>query len=240
MCKAVQSQAFPDELNILSKGCSLSSASSILSLSPFICKDALLRVEGRLINSDLSFDARHPILLPRNHILTRRVIEREHKRNAHAGVQATMAAVKGRFWPISLRSTTRKIIKNCVICFKNKPILSEAIMGLPIERVIASRPFTHCGVDYAGSFTLCESKRRNARNHKAYLALFVCFATKCTYLELVSDLSSDSFLAAFRRFLSRRGKPSCIYSTTEPRLSVLKDSSKSFSPSYAPSKSSPT
>jgi len=89
MCKSVQNQTFSDERNTLSRSRALNVASSILSLSPFLYKDALIRVGGRLINSDLSFDARHPILLPRDHILTRRVIEREHKRNAHAGVQAT-------------------------------------------------------------------------------------------------------------------------------------------------------
>jgi len=95
-------EVFSDELNTLSRGRSLNLTSSILSLSPFIGKNALIRVGGRLINLDLSFDAHHPILLPRDHILTRRVIEREHKRNAHAGVQATIAAIGWHFWPISL------------------------------------------------------------------------------------------------------------------------------------------
>ncbi|XP_018370539.1 PREDICTED: uncharacterized protein LOC108766021 [Trachymyrmex cornetzi] len=62
---------------------------------------------------------------------------------------------------------------------------------LPAGRVTPSRPFMQCGVDYASPFTVRESRRRNARTHKAYLAIFVCFATKCVHLEL--------------------RKPSCIY-----------------------------
>lgn len=84
--------------------------------------------------------------------------------------------------------------------------------ALPRERVTISRPFTHCGVDYAGPVILREGKRRNARNHKAYISIFVCFATKAVHIELVSDLISDAFLSAFRRFISRRGKPDCMYS----------------------------
>jgi len=52
----------------------------------------------------------------------------------------------------------------------------------------------------------------DAQNNKACLALFVCFVIKCTHLKLVSDFLSDSFLGALKRFVSRRGKPSCIYS----------------------------
>lgn len=127
----------------------------------------------------------------------------------HAGAQATMASVRQRFWPLSLRSTTRKIIQECVVCFKAKPHLSEAIMGsLPSSRVTVSRPFTR-GVDYAGPVILREGSRRNARNHKAYIAIF---ATRATLIEVVGDLTTASFLGAFKRFVSQRGRPSCIYS----------------------------
>ena len=89
--------------------------------------------------------------------------------------------------------------------------------SLPAGRVNVSNPFAHCGVDYAGPFLVRESKRRNAKNHKAYchkadVSVFVCFATKGMHLELVSDLTSDSFIAALKRFVARRGKPACMYS----------------------------
>lgn len=134
-------------------------------------------------------------------------------RDHHAGVQATMAFVRQRFWPLSLRAVTRKVIHNCVTCFKAKPLVSEALMGnLPSPRVTVSRLFTHCGVDYAGPVILREGRRRNARNHKAYIAVFVCFATKAVHLELVSDLTTDAFIAALKRLISRRGRPDRIYS----------------------------
>ncbi|CAH2088002.1 unnamed protein product [Euphydryas editha] len=37
------------------------------------------------------------------------------------------------------------------------------------------------------------------------------FKFKCLHLEAVSDLSKDGFLQAFRRFISRRGKPAEVY-----------------------------
>ncbi|XP_018313929.1 uncharacterized protein [Mycetomoellerius zeteki] len=216
ICRTIQRRAFPNEFRALAKGDDVGTSSAILSLSPFLDDNGVIRVGGRLKNSDLSFDACHPILLPRKHILTQRIVEQEHVRNMHAGLQATMASVRQRFWPISLRSTVRKSIQGCITCFRAKPIFSEAIMGsLPSARVRASRPFSHCGVDYAGPMLLREGRRRNARSSKAYVSLFVCFATKAIHLELVSSLTSEAFIAAFKRFIARRGKPAHMYSDNE-------------------------
>ena len=41
---------------------------------------------------------------------------------------------------------------------------------------------------------------------------FVCFSTKAVHLELVSELTSDAFLAALKRFFARRGKSTDMYS----------------------------
>ena len=40
---------------------------------------------------------------------------------------------------------------------------------------------------------------------KAYVAVLVCFATKAVHLELVSDLTTASFIATLRIFIGRRG-----------------------------------
>ena len=52
-----------------------------------------MRVGGRLKYSNLAFNACHPILLPRKHILIQRIMEREHTRNlqgfaSHDGFRA--------------------------------------------------------------------------------------------------------------------------------------------------------
>lgn len=213
VCRSVQKQVFSKEYEALKLGTTVNAGSRLLSLAPFVDKDGLIRVGGRLKNSNLDFTTCHPILLPRNHDLTRKIIRQEHIRNMHAGTQGTMAAVRQRFWPLSLRSTARKITQECVIYFRTKPRTSEALMGsLPAGRVTPSRLFAHCGIDYAGPIILREGNQRNARNHKAYIAIFVCFATKATHIEVVSNLTTDCFLAAFKRFIARREIPTHMYS----------------------------
>lgn len=84
---------------------------------------------------------------------------------------------------------------------------------LPNVRVNRStRAFEHTGVDYAGPIFVRTSRGRGHKAHKAYISVFVCMTTKAIHLELVSDYSSDAFLATLHRFVSRRGYPASIYS----------------------------
>ncbi|XP_017463593.1 PREDICTED: uncharacterized protein LOC108357009 [Rhagoletis zephyria] len=47
---------------------------------------------------------------------------------------------------------------------------------------------------------------------KSYICIFVCLSTKAIHIELVTDLTAEAFIAAFKRFTSRRGKCSNLYS----------------------------
>lgn len=78
--------------------------------------------------------------------------------------------------------------------------------------MMPSRPFKNTGVDYCGPIYVRDAKRRNARKSKAWIAIFICLVTKAVHIELVSNLTSEGFLSALRRFISRRGKPSDIFS----------------------------
>lgn len=54
-------------------------------------------------------------------------------------------------------------------------------------------------------------RSRGRKTNKSYIALFICFSTKAIHLVAVSDLSSNSFIAALRRFAKRRGCPRRIF-----------------------------
>ncbi|XP_058803531.1 uncharacterized protein LOC131671257 [Phymastichus coffea] len=84
--------------------------------------------------------------------------------------------------------------------------------ALPPVRVTPARPFSKCGVDYAGPLSMCRNKGKGAATLKGYVALFVCLCTKAVHLELVSDLTTASFLGAFTWFVGRRGRPSEVWS----------------------------
>jgi hypothetical protein len=75
-----------------------------------------------------------------------------------------------------------------------------------------SHPFSNLGITYRKSFFIKERRDRNRRKIKAYVAIFICLSVKAVHIELVSDLTSEAFIAALRRFIARRGFCSSIYS----------------------------
>lgn len=83
---------------------------------------------------------------------------------------------------------------------------------LPAERVRPAKPFLNTGVDYCGPFFIKEKHHRNAAPRKVYVASFVCFSIKAIHLEIVRDMTTESFLACLKRFIYRRGKVETIWS----------------------------
>ena len=210
---STQSIAFSKEIHALKNGENLNLKSRLIPLKPFLDKQGILRVGGRLIHSELPPEQRHQILLPSNHCLTRLIIREEHERLKHAGIQATLYSVRELFWPLDGKNVTRKIIYQCVRCFRLKPRGVDYVMGdLPQARVSYSRPFLDVGVDYCGPLYIKERRFRNRNKLKVYVAIFVCMGTKAVHLELVSDLTTEAFIASLKRFFSRRGISRTIHS----------------------------
>lgn len=94
LIRNAQAEAFHEELVALRQAKNLKASSKILALHPIIDEKDLLRVGGRLCHAPWSFAKIHPILLPANHLLTRLLIEREHKRLLHSGPQALLVAIR--------------------------------------------------------------------------------------------------------------------------------------------------
>lgn len=212
--KAVQRVAFPNELNHLKRDHPLNSSSKLLALNPFLDKNGVIRVGGRLRNAPLGYNRKFPILLPSNHHVTELIVKQEHIRHLHAGGQATLAAVRQKYWPIAGRDTIRKFLYKCITCFRNQPRNSiKLLMGdLPKDRLVPGRPFATVSLDYAGPILIKSSLTRSKSKSKAYICIFVCLTTKAVHLEIVTDLSTETFLNCLKRFIGRRGIVSTIIS----------------------------
>jgi len=188
-------------------------SSPLARLSPYLDKDMVIRVGGRIANSQAHTDVKHPPVWPNNHHLTKKVIDWTHKHQLHPGTNSTEAAVRRRIWIINGRNLIKQVVRKCVICTRQKAQTCRQMMAqLPTCRVTPNRPFAQCGVDYAGPVSLKTQLSRGCRTYKGWVALFICMATRAIHLELVTSLSTEAFMAAFVRFTSRRGTPKRMYS----------------------------
>lgn len=213
LLKLIQGDTFRAEINSLSNNQSVGKKSKLHSLNPILDHNGIIRVNGRLRNSKYNFEKKFPVLIPGNHHLTKLLIHKEHNRLLHAGPQQVLASLREAYWPLSARSSVRKVIHECVQCFRARPKQAPVLMGsLPEERTSPSYAFQFTGTDYAGPFLIKDRKGRGARISKCYVCIFVCFSTKAVHIELVSDLSTEAFILALRRFVSRRSMPSKIFS----------------------------
>lgn len=208
-----QRDAFCDEIRQLKKGQPLHRQSKILSLNPFIDGNNILRVGGRLQQSDLLYEEKHPIILPHTSPLTKMIIDNIHRSTLHGGNTLTLAQVRSKYWIINGLSAVRQHIRKCIICHRYNAESCQQLMGsFPKPRISISRPFTHTGVDYAGPIDVKMSPGRGNKSYKGYIAIFICLATKAIHIELVSNLTAQGFIAAFKRMVGRRGNISHIYS----------------------------
>ncbi|XP_062704225.1 uncharacterized protein LOC134286608 [Aedes albopictus] len=212
LLRRVQRQHFKEEYRLLSSGRPVSHRSKLRFLNPEIV-DGIIRVGGRLHNASIPVDEKHPIVLPNKHRLTEMIARREHVKTLHAGPSLLLSTLRQRYWPLGGRNLVRSIVNHCMTCARTKPRNLEQLMGnLPRVRVNQAHPFENIGVDLAGPIYV-RTTLRNTRNPfiKAYIVVYVCLATKAVHLDLVTDLTSEAFIASLRRFSGRRGIPAHIY-----------------------------
>lgn len=186
---------------------------SLQKLSIFLDEQGVIRVGGRLKHSKLSYGARHPILLPKDNKFVQLLVEYYHKSHCHVGTNGLIAILRRDYWITSVRKQASRTIRRCTRCFRFAAAEQPPRMAdLPADRVRRARPFAGVATDFAGPYLVKSSLLKNARSVKAYICVFVCLATKAIHVELVSSLSVEAFVAAFSRFVSRRGLPSLIRS----------------------------
>ncbi|XP_062535266.1 uncharacterized protein LOC134204457 [Armigeres subalbatus] len=218
--RVAQSDYYPDETRILlhnreeqqdNKRLNVEKTSPLYKLSPFIDEFGVVRMEGRTANASYAtFDARFPVILPKDHPLTKLLLEDYHIRYGHANRETVVNEVRQRFHISNLRSSVDKVMKKCQRCkvMKCQP-QNPRMAPLPEERLTPFvRPFSYVGVDYLGPLEVAVGRRREKR----YVVVFTCLVIRAVHLEVAHNLSTDSCIMAIRRFVRRRGSPVEIFS----------------------------
>ncbi|GBM70125.1 hypothetical protein AVEN_151584-1 [Araneus ventricosus] len=174
-------------------------------LSVYKDEDSIFRVKTKIIYRKDTENFRKPILLPSEHEVVSRLIRFQHEKNSHCGVQTLINILRETYWILSGKKSVRRVISSCVIGKRYSSQKLECVTApLPENRVRDAAVFQITGIDTAGPLFLKD-------NQKVWALLFTCTVYRAVHLELLSDVPTEVFLMALRKFLARRGRCSTIY-----------------------------
>uniref|UniRef100_A0A1I8AFR5 Integrase catalytic domain-containing protein n=1 Tax=Steinernema glaseri TaxID=37863 RepID=A0A1I8AFR5_9BILA len=141
-----------------------------------------------------------------------------HQKVLHRGSQQTLATLRDTYWIQKDGKLVQSVIAACPHCrrFRSTPYKLPPFPPLPTERVSRASAFEHIGLDYFGPLKIKQAKN----NGKMWVIMITCMSTRAIHLEMVFDMTTLSFLSAFRRFISRRGCPRSILSDNAAQLKL--------------------
>ena len=123
-----------------------------------------------------------------------------------------LTALRQTYWVPHARQRIRALLRKCVTCRKlaGRPYTAPDPPPLVGARVEQSMPFEVTGVDFTGALYV-----RGERECKVYICLFTYAVTCAVHLEIVTDLTVECFLQAFRHFSNRKSLPRLVLSDNE-------------------------
>lgn len=197
--REVQRDFYPKEIQNLRKADRVPRGSGVAPLSPFLDDDGVLRVGGRLNQSELKLSNRNPVILPgKSHVATL-LVRHYHALVHHQGRHLTEGAIRsGGFWITGGKRLIASVIHACVKCrVLRGRFETQKMADLPPDRLESSPPFTFVGVDVFGPWMVTSRRTRGGHAQaKRWAVLFICATTRAVHIEVVEEMSSSSFVNA--------------------------------------------
>ena len=160
----LQRKHYESEITNCRNNTNLSKNSPLRKLSPFLDKNGLLRVGGRISRSQLSSNAKHPVIVPPTFI-AELILRDIHLAAGHLGREVILSMARNKYHIVRANTLARKVCNECVICRKvNGKPLSQVMADLPETRVVGDHPpFTNTGIDYFGPFIIKHGRKTEKR-----------------------------------------------------------------------------
>ena len=119
----------------------IGSFGSVYKLRPFLGREGMLRVGGRLQHSTLEYQAKHQLLLPSKHHVTKLLIMDVHESVGHLGQEYVLTNWRQKYWIVQGRAAVRRVLGNCLTCRKQNALKGQQIMAdLPSDRLTPDHP----------------------------------------------------------------------------------------------------
>lgn len=156
-----------------------------LTLSPFIDNKGVIRVGGRVDNGGVSYDSRHPALLPYEHSISL-LITRHMPQCGHAGVASTTVKIRVSYWILKASKLAKSAKFKCAFYREMaRRVETHKMADLPSVRLAPLTPsFHYTACDYFGPFKVKVGRNKTAKH---YGVIFTCLNTRAVHLEMAVE-----------------------------------------------------
>ena len=177
-------------------------SASLRPHNPFLDNDGILRVGSRLINANIAYEQKFPIILPPKHTVVLSILRSIHSSLIHAGPKQVLTQTRQKYWVNKGLQASKSVVNSCVDCQRRfKLPLKQKMAELPTFRVNAASPFEKSALDLAGPFDV---KMNGRSTHKVWVVIFTCCVTRSIHVEIVYKMDANALINAITRFTSRR------------------------------------
>ena len=191
--KIMQKELFPRELEALQKNKKVNTSNGKLNL---YLDNGVIKCKGRLTNlldPDIEND---PILVDGGHPFVRSLIIYYHRHYNCSSKRYTLNKVRRVVFGPNLHKAVDTVCRECYVCklVRAQSYTYPKAPPLPCERLLSRSPFTVTGTDYSGPHHV----KRGRGKVKIWIVLFTCMVSRAIYLQIVPDLTADSFIGALK------------------------------------------
>lgn len=159
--------------------------------------------QGCIQNADLPWHTELPIPLPKDHYITKLMINKLHQLALHKGSQEILCKIKENFWTPLTWQAVKTQLRTCYVCklLEDKKVPNTPAPPLPAETVEDSYPFTTSGIDYTGAIYFRDLETKKFR--KDYTVLLTCATIRVIHFDVATDMTAETFLNVFSKFVAR-------------------------------------
>ena len=184
----------------------------IKALPYFDNEDELIKVNSRLRASDLLSVYGNPILLPKDHLVTERVIQFHHEQLFHCSLEQTLSAMRRSVWCMGGKRKVKSVLHGC-LCKRNYDVTPNVMKILPRYRIDNLEAFSYIHLDFFGPYKCwVQGNKNEPQLSSVFGVIYSCAQSRCLQIDLIPDLSTDTFLYSLRQLFARRGRCRQIHS----------------------------
>ena len=202
--KYAQHCEFLNEINSLKEGLEIDKQSKIKKLLPKLDTNTELLLHSSRIAGY------KPIILPKDHTVTKLFIHDIHKKFGHSGPSLTLYKTRKRVWIINARQAVKKSLYKC-FCRKNI-LLNERMGKIPSWRHENPTIWSRVGTDVLGPFYVKCNKKDDNQLNKTFAILWTDLVSRGVMVDLLDSADSEGVIRSMRRLTATYGAASVYYS----------------------------